>query len=82
LDEVTKAKAELDTLTEQAASLHKQISADKSSGASGVDARELTEKAEKYNELVNEISAKRRAALRLVSSYNQSVERYNTCINN
>jgi hypothetical protein len=82
LDEVTKAKAELDTLTEQAASLHKQISADKSGGASGINVNELNRKVAIYNEVVNEISARRQAALRLVSSYNQSVERYNTCINN
>jgi uncharacterized protein YkwD len=82
LDDITKAKTELDGLSEQAASLHKEISADKPSGISGIDIRELTQKVAAYNELVNEISSRRRAALHLISSYNQSVERYNTCIAN
>ena len=80
LDDITKAKAELDALTEQAASLHKELSVDKSSGASGIDGKDLNQKVAKYNELSNEISTRRRVALRLISSYNQSVESYNTCV--
>ena len=72
----------MDDLTGQASSLHKEISADRSSGASGINARELNQKVAKYNELINEISTRRQAALRLISDYNQSVQSYNTCITN
>ena len=76
---ITKAKAELSDLTEQAASLYKEISADKSGRASGID---INQKGVRYNELVNEIDSRKQAARRMISDYNQSVERYNTCITN
>jgi hypothetical protein len=81
LGNITKAKAELDDLTGQASSLHKEISADRSNG-SGINARELNQKVARYNELINEISSRRQAALRLIADYNQSVQSYNTCIAN
>jgi hypothetical protein len=82
LDDIVKARAELDDLSGRAASLDKEISTDRSSGVSSTNATELNQKVAKYNEVVNEISTRRPAALSLISGYNQSVERYNACITN
>lgn len=82
LEAITKAKAELSDLSEQAGSLYKEVLADKARGVSNVDSREVNQKIVRYNELVNDIGSKRETTLRLVSDYNRSVERYNACIRN
>jgi len=77
---ITKANAELSDLAEQAASLRKEISADKSGGALSMDPRDFDQKIAKHNELVNEINSRRHVVLRLISDYNRTVEIYNACI--
>jgi len=82
LDAITKAKTELTDLAEQAISLNKEIVAEKSGRPSGTDASRLNQKVVTYNELVNDITMRKQAAQRLISDYNQSVERFNSCIRN
>jgi uncharacterized protein YkwD len=82
LEAITKVKAELADLTEQATSLHKEISADKSDGVSNVEVRQWNQKILKYNELVNATISTRRTLERLISDYNQSIQSYNDCMKN
>jgi hypothetical protein len=79
-DAITKANAELSDLAEQAASLHKEISADKSGKALSVDPRDFNQKIARYNEFANEINSRKQAVLPLISDYNRTVEIYNACI--
>jgi hypothetical protein len=80
LEDITRARAELSDLSEQASSLHKDISADRSDRRARVDVARLNRKVAAYNELVDTIHTKREAVKRLISDYNYSVEQYNACL--